>query len=294
MKLSAFFLFAAGIISELLLLYDSAKPAQNQRHNRFLPIPFDMAPTLVGLILLVAAGLVAVVELIGVGKTLVYIDSPLIMILFIVLGTAVFFAAMTTSLLLPPVNEQSILLVQCLLLAGNLWGKQRIDWLPVWLTIILPAVLIIVLVARRTPFPFWAKGILFAWHLFSLMITPFQSGETAYFLKNEFTYVEAFSFGFLFIFLIVHGLFAVRFLLVAPSSIIPRNRPLIQQAMSRIFSDEQVSILRFLIVAGLVAALLVVNELVGALDRSAALSLAMLLSVHILRTPAKGMITSSI
>ncbi len=293
MSLSAFILFAAGIFSELLFLYESANPSPHQWNSKLLSLPIYSAQLLVGLILLVAGGLVAIFDFIGVGNILVYIDTPFIFILFALLGLVVLFATMASSLLLPRVNEQSILMIQCLLLVGNLWGKQSIDWLPGWLTLVVPAILCFVLVAWRTSFPAWVKGILYAWYLFSLLITPFQSGETAYFLMNEFTYVEALSFGFLFIFLLVNGLFSARFLLLVPSYIIPRNRPLIQQAMKRIFSDEQVSLIRFLVAAGLAAVLLVGNEIMRVLDHSVALSLAMLLGVHLLRTPAKANSTIS-
>lgn len=288
MNLNGFFFFAAGVLSELLLLRNNAHPAKDRWRTPLFAYSLNSAQILTVVLLGVAGALAGIGKLAGVGDMLVYIDTPVINLFFVVLGVAVFYAAVASNIFLPPVNQQSILLVQCLLLAGNLWGKNNLDWLPAWLTIVIPAALCVFLVAWRRAFPGWLKVILYAWYLFTLLITPFQSGETAYFQMLDFTLIQAYSFGFLFIFMIVHGLFAVRFLLLVPSSIFPRNRPLIEAAMVRVFSDEQVPLRRFLVTAGLVAAVLLINEVMHVLDRPVALSLGMLIAVQVLRVPQSG------
>lgn len=288
MSLHSFIFFAAGILSELLLLKDSANPAKARWRTPLFAYSFSPAQILTAVLLGVAGVLAGISKLAGVGEMLIYIDTPVVNLFFVVLGVAVFFAAVASNIFLPPANEQSILLVQCLLLAGNLWGKNNLDWLPAWLTIAFPTALCVLLVVWRQAFPGWLKVILYAWYLFTLLITPFQTGETAYFQMRDFTLIQGYSFGLLFIFLIVHGLSAVRFLLLVPSSIFPRNRPLIEAAMDRVFSDEQVPLRRFLITAGLVAVVLLVNEVFHVLDRPIALSLGMLIVVQVLRVPQSG------
>ncbi len=288
MSLNAFFFFAAGILSELLLLMDSARPAKVQWRTHLFAHSWSPAQILTAVMLGVAGTLAGICKLTGVGEMLVYINTPVINMFFVALGVAVFFAAIASNLFLPPANEQSILLVQCLLLAGNLWGRNNLAWLPAWLPVVIPAALCVLLAAWRRAFPGWLKVMIYTWYLFTLLITPFQSGETIYFHMREFTFIEAYSFGFLFIFLIVHGLFAARFLLIVPSSIVPRNRPLIGAAMARVFSDEQVPLRRFLVAGGLATAVLLGNEVIHVIDRPVALSLGMLIAVQVLRAPDGG------
>lgn len=285
MTLSGFVLFMLGLLAELVLLFEGSSPglAAADRGARSL-IDRTLGPSrqVIAILAVIAGLLIGLFELLRVGGVLVYIDSPVVGFIFVVLGVAVFFAAMMADLFLPVVNEQSILIVQALVLVSALWGGGRLDWLPLAILAGIPALVSLGLVLWRWSFPPWAKALLYLWYLLSLMIPPFQSGQAGFFRAARLTWSESLSFGMLFIFLIIHGLFAARFFLMVSSLLYPRNYKWIRQIMPRLFSDEQVSMPRFGLAALLVAGLLLLNQWLGLLERSTAVSLAMLLAVQVL------------
>ncbi len=285
MTASGFVLFTLGLLAELVFLYEGSSAGRKVAEGgvqSFVDRTMSAPRQLIGIMVVIAGLVIGLLELLKVGSTLVYIDTPLVGIIFVVLGVFVFFAALASPLFLPMVNEQSILLVQLLVLVNTLWGGARVDWLPLSILVAVPALISVVLVIWRRSFPAWAKALLYLWYLLSLMIGPFQSGEAGFFRKVDFTLTEAGSFGVVFIFLIIHGLFAVRFFLMVSSMLLPRNRVFIRQLMPCLFSDEQVPMLRFGLVALLVAGLLAANQWLGLVDRSMAMSLGMLVGVQLM------------
>jgi hypothetical protein len=287
MTLANFTLFYCGILCELLLLIESANPAIasklfDMRGNSL--VGYFMPPTraLASILLALALGIAGLFRLLGYAQIKVYIDTPIVNILMIVLGLFILFTAIMTGLFLPLVNEQTILVVQCLILYQALTGDMPFNWISLVGWTLLPTLIVLGLVLWPRPLPFALKALLYLWYLLSLLVMPFQSGQVAYFRQLTFTWVEAWSYGALFIFMIIHGLFAVRFFLMTSSLLVPRNWPLMERFIPHVFSDEQVPRLRFLLVMGISAGLLAGNHYLGWVAQPVALGLLVMFSSQIL------------
>jgi hypothetical protein len=202
---------------------------------------------------------VGLFTLLGIDQVKVYINTPGINFIFYALGFFVVVAAFFGTIFLPPVNEQSILAVQALILLNALAGGV-VDWIPMAALTAVPALVCLALLIWPRSFAPEVKAVLYLWYLLSLLAMPFQSGQAAYFRAPLLTWFEAWVFGGLFIFMILHGLFAVRFFLLTSSLILPRNRPAIAPLMARLFSDEQASLPRFALVMALSAGLVLANQ----------------------------------
>ncbi len=289
MPLTDFTLFFYGILCELILLYEGANGSQSVRLGVEPPLisqPLLARTMSPGRMLMIALGaaaaaLVGIFQLTGIGQMKVFIDTPVINLLFIGLGLFVFAAAFAVRLFLPPINEQAILAVQVLILLYAATGGM-VDWIPLAALTVVPALVSLVLVIWRKPFPPLAKAALYLWYLLSLLAMPFQSGQMAYFRQSNLSWFESWTFGALFIFMIIHSMFAVRFFLIVSSMLLPRNRPAIAMLMPYLFSDEQVSLLSFGLVIGLTAALLFANQRLGLVAPPIALGLCVMLVTQIL------------
>lgn len=288
MTLATFVLFTLGMLSEMIFLIDAAHPLQ-----RYWPGPPTTVwervfnpPRLLVAILAVLAGLfLGAFYLFGVQETRVYIDTPLVSPIMMVIAVFTFFAALFSDLFIPRVNEQTILVVQGLVLANALGGGRPVDWMPLAALIGVPAAVSLGLLVWGRPLPPALKAVLYLWYLVSLLALPFQSGETLYFRLIDFNWLEGVLFGMLFFFLVSHFLFTLRFFLIVVSLVVPRNRHLAAQFMPRLFFDQQVAPLRFLGVAGLIALLLAANAWLGWIARPLALGLAAALGVQLLNWP---------
>lgn len=292
MTLQVFILFAFGMLAELILLgqYRLDRPplmsgtspllARLQQPSRMLIVALAL---FAGLCLLIA-------RLTGSAEMRVYIDTPIINILFIFLGVFVFFAAMAANIFLPLVNEQTILVVQGLVLYYAFSGGSAVAFMPLAVLASVPALVSLGLILWRRPVPASFKALLYLWYLLTLMVIPFQSNQVAYFRRNDLTLLEGAFFGSLLVFLIIHGLFTVRFFLITSSLVLPRNRALVERVMPLLFSDEQVPLGRLAFTTGLLAALILINRALGLLPEGAILSLGVMFAVQFLsqrKTPEK-------
>jgi hypothetical protein len=304
MALTAFVFFLLGIFAELVFLYESAhgrriittRPDESRDslraaieggHRPFvhsLLAAGDLRPArdlLAGAALL-AALLAGVFEWAGIGAEKVSIDTPGVSLIFILLGLGLLAAALAANLFLPRVNEAVILVVQGTVLLGFLWTGEPVEWLPLVALGAAPALVTLALLACRLPLPPQAKALIYLWYLVTLLMGPFQSGQAALFQESEPSWTEAISLGMVFIFLLVHGLFAVRFFLIVSSMILPRNHCLVARLMLHLFADEQVSLPRFSLAAIVVAGLLFANRYLGIMPQPFAVSFGTLLGVHLM------------
>jgi hypothetical protein len=80
----------------------------------------------------------------------------------------------------------------------------------------------------------------------------------------------------------------MRFFLIVSSLLRLRNRRLAAQAMPRLFSDEPLPALRFVLVSAGVAALLLANHAFGWLEPAMALSFGLLAGVQLMNPPRLG------
>jgi hypothetical protein len=172
--------------------------------------------------------------------------------------------------------------VQGLVLAGALLRGEAGIWLPFWTVTVLPVGVSLLLLLWPRAFPAQLKAVLYLWHLLCLLVLPFQSGQTGLFTQMEIGWGEALTAGMLLAFLVLHGLFAVRFFIITLSLLRRRNRPLVAEAMQNLFYDEQTPLLRSLLVAGLLGILLWANQISGYLDLSLALGMCSLLAIQLM------------
>jgi len=284
MTLQNFIFYAAGILVELLLLgqnFFSGKSSVNPRFPQQLRM-VNPAHILIAAVAAIGGICLLVVHLMGIGETKVYIDTPFVSLLFIVLGVFVFFAAIAGNLFLPVINEQAILVVQGLVLYYVFSGGREVAWMPLVVLVSVPALICLGLILWRWRLPAELKAILYLWYLLSLMVIPFQSNQVAYFRRVDITLAESAAFGALLVFLIIHGLFAVRFFLITSSMLLPRNRIHIRRVMPFIFSDEQVPIVRLVFTILLLTGAIFLNRRLNLLPEDAILSLGTMFAVQFL------------
>ena len=276
MSVQAFAFFTFGILAELLLLAINwlANFSRSNIRRRVYILIAGLAAA--------AAFLAFLVEQLGTANVRVYLDTPLVSFIFILLGVFVFFAALAANLFVPVINEQTILVVQLLVLYYIFNGGSSVPFMPLALLAGVPAVVSLGLIFWRQRLPAVLKAPLYLWYLLTLMIIPFQSNQVAYFRRSDLTLLEGAAFGALLVFLIIHGLFAVRFFLITSSLILPRNRPQVAAIMPALFSDEQVPIGRLVVAVALMAALILLNRALQLLPEDILLSLGMLFAVQFL------------
>ena len=283
MRLDGFVFFLVGAVSELiaLLVIQLPMPLPVNRGSRFLARLFTPQAAVTGVLWLTAGGMLLFIRLLGVGGRLVYIDTPFVSIVFIALALVILAAALAGASFLPVINEQTILLTQLLVIAGTRLGAAN-DWLPpAVLAAACAGVSLMVILWPRAFHPV-VKAVLYFWYLLSLLVMPFLSGEAQVFQTADLTWLPAYSLGFLLVFLVLNGLLAVRFFLIVSSLILPRNHALLTPVMPCLFSDQQVPLFRFALIAGLLAGLWAANFYGQWLPPAVALSLCALLGVQLL------------
>lgn len=284
MTMYGFILFSLGFMVELVTLVQTARPDKIP-----LPIISGALGKLLGpyRTILLGLGMLAAIMLgitywMGNGSQIVYMDTPGISVLFflymiIILGCWIFPSNFITI-----INEQSILLVQVLVLAGVILMPNTVGWIPRPYLVVLPLLCILVLVIWRKGFHPSLKAILYLWYLVSLMIIPFQSGQVEIIQQTKLSLAESFSMGMLLTFLLLNGFMAFRFMIIVASMIIPRNLLLVERTMPNIFSDQQVSVKRFGMVSSLIGAFLFANHILHWMSPGIAISLCSLVGVQIL------------
>lgn len=284
MTLSGFVLFVLGALMEMLFLVSAHVSSGEQMvpGSGWLARAFTVERFLMAGLCVVAGGFVGLFEFLGFGHILVYIDTPFVGIVMVVMALAVLAASLMVNLFLPVINEQSILLVQLLVLAGVFLGRERAAWLPAAALTIVPVGVSLALVFWPRAFHPSIKAVLYLWYLLSLLVIPFQNGETVLFHQVNLSWAESCSLGMLGVFLLLNGLFAVRFFLLASSLLRPRNHTLVASIMPALFSDRQVSLPRYLLVVLLLFFLLAGNNYLNLLDRGAAISFCSLIGVQLL------------
>lgn len=292
MSASAFIAMLYGMLLEVIWLLDQAQGGD------FLSLPQPLvreghAPLrkpqwLAAILGAGALGLIGILELLGWGSALVYIDSPVAFYIFTFIGLFVFFAGVVWDKLLPRINEKIILGAQMIILLWLLTSDTQPN---VWATtfvLIVPAGVMLYLVIRREPLNPLLKAIVYLWYLFSLILMLYQAGFAEMTAQTSYTLPEAFIFGTLFIFFLLHALFTMRFFLIVSSIILPRNRKYVQWLMPRLYSDEQVPFTRFVTLLLIVLALIGLNAWLGLVDAHILVSLSVMLGAQALFRPQKG------
>lgn len=282
MSLEAFVFMTLGITVELLWLWGNAHGwADSPNQPRIIASPVPQHWTYASFLGVIAVVIVLLLRLFGIeGRTT--LSDALPFMIFTGLGVFMFFAGVVGTGLLPQVNERSIIATQLIVLFGLVWGRGlALPWV-IGLAA-LPVALILLLVLRQKPFGPVSKALLYFWYLMLLIVQVYQDRDTLEsFSASDLSLMTAFLFGATLVFLILHGLFAIRFGLIVSSLVFPKNRRLVGLMMPRLFQDEQVSPLRFFLVLGGMLALVVGLTAFQLAPSGLVLNTAVLLSVQLL------------
>lgn len=284
MRAEAFIFFALGMLVELILLGEHSLGRSSILATRHAWINRNVTAArafIFGLVVL-ALILLLVVRVLGLEAELVYIDTPIINIFMLLLGLFVLSAAMAVKFFLPVVNEQTILVVQGLVLYSAFAGGKPVAWMPLAVLVSVPAVVSLGLILWRKPLHPSLKALLYLWYLVTLMVIPFQSNQVAYFRQGNLSLLDAATLGSLLVFLIIHGIFTVRFFLIVSSLLLPRNHVYVQRIMPLLFNDEQVPLGRLAITVLVLAAAILVNRVLGLVAEPVLLAVGMMFAVQFL------------
>lgn len=286
MDLASNLAIAAGIIVEILLLWETSVRQKNVSHA-----PGALAPRLsrlqevIGLVLLVSWGVIALAD---------YFDPPLslgalgALQSYIMLFSFAFLFAfgMVSPKLLPRINEQTIVVVSLVAFYG-LFSLTQLEW--VWLAaLLLPALGVFGMALTTRVIHPYLKSLLYFWYLICLFIMALQSNFEMFIRPTselELTLFDNFIGGAAGIFLLLHSIFLVRFFLMLTALILPANRHLIVLAMPKLFDDMQIPRLKFLGLLALFGGIVTLNRLTGLLPSISALNLLILLAVHFMERP---------
>jgi hypothetical protein len=289
MTLEVFVLFMLGMALELVWLWEAAhthgqEQVETASVAQMLPDTWFIQA---GLIILAGMAF-GIVHLLRVDQVYTSLDDAPVFILFTLIGLYVLFAGVIGSQLLPPIHERSVLSTQLLMAAGMLTGAGQLPSAVLWALGSVMLVLSLFLLLYRQALPPIPKALVYAWYLALLLGLSVMNSDTALFSARDLDLTSGFTFGVVFIFLLLHGLFFIRFFLIVCSLILPRNRKYIGEMMPRLFSDEQAEPGLFVLVTlGLIAAVWLnahFNLLPGALFTS----LCVLISTQLLARPWKS------
>ncbi len=165
----------------------------------------------------------------------------------------ILFAALAGDKLLPRINEQQMLVIHLVVGVNLLINGESA--LPNWALamLLIPTTALIFQGIWPRVLPTIQRAFFYLWYLLTLVALAFQNGGAAYFEMIEISVSEIFIFGSLLVFLSVHMLAAIRFVLIISSLILPRNRPLLEIIMPHLVHDDQLSLpglLTIMLVAG--------------------------------------------
>jgi len=210
----------------------------------------------------VALILVLVLRLMGISDVIVSLDDGWVGLIFVALGLILLVSGILAGAILPRVDERVILSVQIVLLINLYLRGNPLPHVPLVGLAGFVGLFTLALAVTRFHLPPLAKVGVYAWHLFSLLLMAFQDDALAYFSSTTLSNFDGLIFGIFFFFILLQGLFAVRFFLIATSLVFPRNWKRVANVMPRLYSDGQAPPLRvLLIVIGLPLVLILLSRL---------------------------------
>ncbi len=162
----------------------------------------------------------------------------------------VLFSAVLGERMLPRVNEQQMLIIH-LIVGVNLFVNDTLA-LPGWglALLLVPTAALLFQAVWPRPLPLPLRAFYYLWYLVTILMLAFQNGAGWYFEAFDLTMLEVFVIGSILVFLALHFLVALRFVLITSSLILPRNRPLLRLVMPRLMRDEQMSSLALVSILG--------------------------------------------
>jgi len=277
MPITTFSAFFLGILLEIMLLWESSRLQRISSGTRLIAgISLTPEKLMMAGLTLFTACFVGVSTLSGWNDALVYIDSPLIFVAFVLLGLGVLYFGVLDPRLLPRINEEAALSVH-IVVALSLWLKRplEIPWVYYALGLGLPWLLLLAATLPQKPPAALVKAFIYLWYLINLLALTLQTDFSALNAppSEAPSLFEAFVLGAGGVFLLLHGFFLIRFALMASSLIGARSRRYMALAIPRLYSDEQLPLLRLLLLQGLAVAILILNARYGLVPDLSAVTL---------------------
>lgn len=264
MKLTNFIAFLLGMVVEGLLLWEAAREqTAATEENQIIAAPFLSRERLLMLGLTLLAGiLIGLLMLTGWEQTVVFIDTPVVALLFILLILGLLYYGLIAPRLLPRINEEAALSIHISVALSLLLTRPAdAPWWPYALGLGLPWVLLLGVTLPQKPLAPLVKAFIYLWYLINLLALTLQ---TDFSVINEpastpMTLGEAFVLGAGGLFLLLHSLFFIRFALMTSSLINPQGRKLMQQVIPKLYSDEQLPLIRVFLLQAVAVILLILN-----------------------------------
>ncbi len=286
MELSMSLAIAAGILVEILLLWETS-----ERQKNVLSAPGILSRRLsrwqeiIALTLAVSWALILLAEWWQPTLSLGVLGAIQGAIMFVSFSF-LFVFGMVIPKLLPRINEQTIVTVTAII-AISLVRWDELEWY-LWLALLIPLAGMAWQSLTTIVIPVALKSVLYFWYLVCLFLMAYQSNFDLFFKSAselELTSIDYFIGGAAGIFLLLHSIFLVRFFLMLTALILPQNRYLLELAMPQLFSDEQISRTKFLVILLLAALLVWLNRQAGIVPDLSLASLLILFVVHFIDRP---------
>lgn len=288
MQLSKNIAIAAGILVEILFLWETA-----DRQKTIQPAPGILSSRLsriqeiIAVVTAVSWLLIVIAEFWNPTLTL----GQLSLIQNSIMGPSFFFLfgfGMVAPKLLPRINEQTIVVINLLVLY-SLFTMTHLEWY--WLAaMLIPSLGILVMALTTSVIHPTLKSLLYFWYLLCLLMMAYQSNFEMFFKPSselQLTSVDYFIAGMAGIFLLLHSIFLVRFFLMLTANILPQNRYLIRLAMPQLFDDEQIPRLKFFGILAGFAVIVIFNYFTNFLPSLSLLNVLVLAAVHFMGRPFK-------
>lgn len=263
MTLSTTLTIYLGVLIECLWLWDAAREKHDHADRTWTKGRRLSTPTrTMGIAAVVGIILIGAAELVGENPVTAYIDNAL---QFLLMGATMFFLLIAGAVggwLLPRVNEYNIVSVLATVALNALAQGRLDDPILVGLFIGVPAILVLTLVLERSSPTLTSKVMLYLLYLGALIFLTIQTGVIEAAGQSHFTIPEAFVFGTTFTFLSLHTLFGLRFFVITASLVLPANRVYTRPMMTKLFRDDQIAPLSFLLaLAGILTAVFLNHRL---------------------------------
>jgi hypothetical protein len=286
MELSTNLAIAAGIIVEILLLWETSDWQKNARSAPGVLSPrLSRLQEIIAILLAVSWLFITLAE---------YFNPPLSlgMLSFIqnaIMGPSFFFLfvfGMVHPKLLPRINEQTIVVINLVVLY-SLLSTSQLAWY--WIAaLLLPSLGVLVMALTTRIIHPMLKSLLYFWYLICLFIMAYQNNYEMFFKPTSelrLTSLDYFIGGAAGIFLLLHSIFLVRFFLMLSANILPYNRYLINLAMPQLFDDQQIPRLKFLGILALFAGIAALNHFTSFASSLSVLNVLILLAAHFMDRP---------
>ncbi len=263
MRLAAFTALCLGIAVEILILWEQSGADAGAPTSRFATPMLSTERLLIGVLFAIAMVLIAIFELSPLKTQQAYMGQWIIDGIFTILGLFLFYYGIVHPKLLPRINEHAALSVHTTVMVGFILNPafQTEAWI-IALVLAPPTLVLLYMGLSYRPLAPLLKAGVYLWYLICLLALTLQNDFSMLTqpVTTPIALSEAFIVGAAGVFLLLHGLFLVRFLLIVSTVILPRNWRYIKLAMPRLFSDEQVPRWQVLVLQAGLAGILVFNK----------------------------------